>query len=49
MDDRLDNPVVTLVKPLVRLASPLVRLMLDVVDDDDPVVVAGEDPPYDIV
>jgi hypothetical protein len=42
MEERLDNPVVRLVKPLV-------RLMLDVVDDDDPVVVAGDDLPYVIV
>jgi hypothetical protein len=49
MEERLDNPVVRLFKLLVRLASPLVRFILDVVNDEDPVVVAGDDPPYVIV
>jgi hypothetical protein len=44
---RLFNPVVTLVNPLVRLPSPVVRLMLEVCDDEVPLVVAvaGEELP----
>lgn len=54
MEERLDNPVVRLFNPLVTLANPLVklpipvvRLMLEVCEDEVPLVVAvaGEEPP----